>query len=102
MILRVEHFRGNYFKRVATNEISNQLVVTASQPMVSTAWNLIPNDTFGRFGGFTPTGSITFSLYSPAEATCAGTPALTQTVTVTGNGTYNTTNSTFQASTEGM
>ena len=69
--------------------------------MVRTSWNLIPNDTFGRFGGFTPTGSITFSLSSPAEATCAGTPALTQTVTVTGNGTYNTTNSTFQAATEG-
>jgi hypothetical protein len=40
-------------------------------------------------------------LFNPGGATCAGTPALTQTKTVTGNGTCNTTNTVFVASTEG-
>lgn len=46
-------------------------------------------------------GTITFSLFGPGDATCSGVPALTQTVSVSGNGTYNTTNSTFIANTEG-
>jgi hypothetical protein len=41
------------------------------------------------------------SLYGPADPTCAGTPALTQTVNVSGSGTYSTTNTTFVASTAG-
>jgi hypothetical protein len=42
-------------------------------------------------------GTITFSLYAPSAPTCTGTPAYTQTVTVNGNGTYSTTNTTFFA-----
>jgi hypothetical protein len=80
---------------------SEHLVVTPKQPAISTAQNLIPNDDATITGGFSPTGSVTFSLYSPANATCSGTPALTQTVSVTGNGTYSTTNTTFIASTSG-
>jgi hypothetical protein len=68
---------------------------------MSTAQNVIPNDDATISGGLNPTGSITFSLFSPAAPTCSGTPALTQTVTVSGNGTYSTTNTTFIASTEG-
>ena len=41
-------------------------------------------------GGDVPTGTITFKLFGPTDATCAGTPAFTNTVTVTGNGTYST------------
>jgi hypothetical protein len=78
-----------------------QLVVNPLQPSASTAQNVKPNDAFTLSGGFSPTGSITFSLYSPSDATCSGSPALTQTVTVSGNGTYSTTNTTFIASTEG-
>jgi hypothetical protein len=80
---------------------SEQLVVTKAQPTVATAQDLIPNDNFTLSAGFSPTGSITFNLYAPSDATCAGTPALTQTVTVNGNGTYSTTNSTFHATTAG-
>jgi hypothetical protein len=78
-----------------------QLVVNKLQPNAATAQNLIPNDNFTLSGGFNPTGSITFNLYDPSDATCSGTPALTQTVTVNGNGTYSTTNTTFIANTEG-
>ncbi len=39
-------------------------------------------------GGVAPTGSITFSLYGPNDATCSSTPAFTSTATVNGNGTY--------------
>src|SRR5207249_2115481 len=49
------------------------------------------NDAATLSGGSSPTGSITFTLYDPDQATCTGTPRFTQTVTVTGNGTYSTT-----------
>jgi|GEM_PF-2788136 len=75
---------------------------TKAQPTVATTQDLIPNDNFILSGGLgTVTGSIVFKLYSPSDATCAGTPALTQTVTVNGNGTYSTTNSTFHSTTAG-
>jgi hypothetical protein len=40
-------------------------------------------------GGVNPTGSITFRLYGPNDATCTGTPVFTSSaVAVNGNGTY--------------
>jgi hypothetical protein len=36
-------------------------------------------------GGFNPTGTITFTLYGPGDATCAGAEVGHDTVTVTGN-----------------
>jgi len=81
---------------------SEHLVVNKLQPSVSTAQNLIPNDDFTLSGATSNAGgTITFNLYAPSDATCSGTPALTQTVNVSGNGTYSTTNTTFIASTEG-
>jgi hypothetical protein len=89
--------KNNGAKSTCTDE---QLVVNPLQPTVSTAQNLIPNDAFTLSGATTnASGSITFNLYSPSDATCSGTPAFTQTVMpVNGNGTYSTTNSTFKAS----
>jgi hypothetical protein len=52
------------------------------------------NDTATLSGGASAGGSITFNLYDPSHADCSGTPAYTQTVTVTGNGSYATTNTT--------
>src|SRR5262249_40910162 len=49
------------------------------------------NDSATLSGGFNPTGSIDFPLFPPGDATCAVTPAFTQTATVSGNGTYSTT-----------
>lgn len=81
---------------------SEHLVVNEAQPAVATAQDLIPNDNFTLSGGFSPTGTITFNLYAPSDATCSLAPALTQTVNVTsGNGTYGTTNTTFHATTAG-
>ena len=45
-------------------------------------------------GGTSPGGSITFNLYDPSHTDCSGTPAYTQTIPVSGNGGYTTTNTT--------
>ncbi|WP_436495285.1 prealbumin-like fold domain-containing protein [Actinokineospora sp. HUAS TT18] len=84
---------------VCTSEI---VVITKIQPGMTTAQTLLPNDSSTLTGATAGAGgSITFKLFSPADATCAGTPALTETVSVSGNGTYSTTNTTVFASTEG-
>ncbi|HEY3559090.1 MAG TPA: hypothetical protein VGL05_16585 [Kribbella sp.] len=80
---------------------SEHLVVSKKSPAISTAPNLIPNDDATISGALSPTGTITFTLFAPADATCAGAGAYTQTVTVNGNGTYSTTNTSFVASTLG-
>jgi uncharacterized protein (DUF2237 family) len=77
---------------------SEHLVVGKASPGMTTAPNVLPNDDSTISGAFNATGTITFNLYSPSDATCAGTPAYTQTVTVNGNGTYSTTNTSFIAS----
>jgi hypothetical protein len=84
---------------VCTDE---HLVVNRNQPSISTAQNLLPNDD-ATLSGLTSNagGKVTFSLYSPGDTTCSGDPAYTQTVDVSGNGTYSTTNTTFLASDEG-
>ncbi|HET7444197.1 MAG TPA: hypothetical protein VFJ57_06020 [Solirubrobacterales bacterium] len=37
-------------------------------------------------GGFKPAGTLTFKLFGPGNTTCSGSPALTSTVPVSGNG----------------
>ena len=80
---------------------SEHLVVTKKNPAISTAPNLIPNDDATISGALNPTGTITFKLFAPSDATCSGAGALSQTVTVSGNGTYSTSNTSFVASTLG-
>ncbi|WP_144119526.1 hypothetical protein [Catellatospora sichuanensis] len=46
------------------------------------------HDTATLSGGADPTGTITFSLYGPGDATCSRTPVFTSTVTINGNGVY--------------
>jgi hypothetical protein len=82
---------------------SEHLVVNRNHPSASTAQNLLPNDSFTLSGATANAGgTITFNLYAPSANTCAGTPALTETVNVSGNGTYSTSNTTFLATTEGI
>lgn len=57
------------------------------------------SDTVVISGGTAPTGTITAKLYGPNVSSCTGTPAMTSTVTVTGNGTYHT--QSYQPSTVG-
>jgi hypothetical protein len=42
------------------------------------------NDSATVSGGLNPTGTVTFKLYPPSDATCAGTPAYEQTVPLSG------------------
>jgi hypothetical protein len=95
-------YSGDTFNKPATSACTSEtLVVNPKQPGESTAQSLIPNDSFTLSGGFNPTGTITFNLYSPADSSCSRTPALTQQVNVNGNGTYSTSNTTFTATAEG-
>ncbi len=96
-------YSGDANNKSATSDCTSEhLVVTKKQPAISTAQNLLPNDDATISNGFdTPSGTITFNLFSPSDATCAGTPAYTQTVNVSGNGTYSTTNTTFLATDTG-
>ncbi|HSO69405.1 MAG TPA: hypothetical protein VLQ67_07165 [Arachnia sp.] len=81
-------------------------------PTATTAQSLIPNDTFTLSGAFVPSGStvpggtVSFKLFGPGDATCAGTPALEANglALTAGAGTTftaGTTNTTFVATTEG-
>jgi hypothetical protein len=81
---------------------SEHLVVGKQNTAMTTAQNLIPNDD-ATLSGATGTagGTITFELFIPGDTNCSGTPAYTQTVNVSGPGTYSTTNTTFIASMEG-
>jgi hypothetical protein len=81
---------------------SEQLVVNPNPTAMTTAPQVIPND-HATLSGATmgAGGTITFGLFSPSDATCASTPAYQQTVNVSGNGTYTTTNSTFTADVPG-
>jgi hypothetical protein len=64
-------------------------LVTTPDPLSGTVGDTL-NDSAALSGGDSPTGDITFRLYSPSDATCAGVPAYQQVVTVTGNGVYST------------
>ena len=49
-------------------------------------------DTATLANGTSPAGTITFNLYGPNNATCAGTPVFTNPVPVAGNGSYDSAN----------
>lgn len=96
-------YSGDAKNNGATSQCGSEvLTVNPNNSGISTAQNLIPNDNATLSGATTNAGgTITFSLFDPSAATCSGTPAYTQTVSVNGNGTYTTTNTTFHASTVG-
>lgn len=64
-------------------------LVTTPDPLSGTVGDTL-NDSATLSGGDSPTGDITFRLYSPSDATCAGVPEYQQVVTVSGNGEYST------------
>jgi hypothetical protein len=75
---------------VTVAKASPSLSTTPSAGGTVGAVNL--NDSAAVSAGYTPGGSITFNLYSPSQTCGSGTPAYTQTVTVSGNGSYSTAN----------
>ena len=75
----------------APNEQSNVLaaqpeLTTEAQPTAAVGQPI--TDTATLSGGFNPTGTITFNLFGPDDATCAGPPVFTSVVPVNGNGNY--------------
>ena len=62
-------------------------ITTTASPSVAVGGQV--TDTATLAGGTAPTGTITFTLYGPDDATCAGTAGLHRPpITVTGNGQY--------------
>lgn len=75
---------------VSVSMASPTLATTPSSG--GTAGSVVLNDTGILSGGYNPSGSVTFNLWSPTQTSCTGTPTYTQSVTVSGNGSYSTTN----------
>jgi len=77
------------------NAVGESVIVTAATPtLTTTASGSGPvggsiSDSARLLSGFNPTGTITFFLYGAGDATCSAPPLFTSTVTVIGNGTYN-------------
>ena len=72
-----------------TVENANPVVTTTPDPSSGTV-GVTLGDAAALSGGFNPTGEIAFNLFAPSDPACEGTPALTNEVTVTGNGDYHT------------
>src|SRR5207249_2123686 len=59
------------------------VTVTPASPSIKTTQSaggvvgVILNDTATLSGGYNPTGTITFNLYAPSDATCSNTPFFT-------------------------
>ena len=75
---------------VVVNSLTVSTLTTQASPNVSLGGSI--NDSATLAGGTTPTGTITFDLYGPDDATCTGGIAFTATIPVTGNGVYNSGN----------
>jgi hypothetical protein len=82
---------------------SETLVVNPLNSSINTAQKLLPNDS-ATLSGVTngAGGTITFSLFGPSDPGCAGNPAYTQQVSVSGAGSYSTSNITFSATDTGQ
>ena len=65
------------------------LLSTSPTPASGTVGGTRLNDQ-ATLQGVNPTGTISFSLFSPADPNCAGAPFFTQTVPVSGNSTVST------------
>jgi hypothetical protein len=82
-------YSGDANNNAATSTCQTEtLVVNKATPNISTipsAGGLIGtvlNDTATLTGGSAPTGNVTFNLFAPSDATCAGVPAFTETDTL--------------------
>ena len=78
----------------ACNDALENVIVTKKSPTVVTVASASVevggqiHDTATLAGGYNPTGSITFNLYGPNDATCTGAVAFTDTAIVSGNTDY--------------
>ncbi|MGI8686761.1 MAG: hypothetical protein ACR2MO_17005 [Acidimicrobiales bacterium] len=72
-------------ENVTVNRAAPTIVTLASDAVVLGG---SVRDTATLSGGASPTGTITFNVFGPDNATCSGTPASTSTRTVSDNGSY--------------
>lgn len=86
-ILRVAtHGRGMW--EIPTSAAATPTIATQVAPSTATTGTPV-SDNAGLAGGISPTGTITFKAYGPNNSTCTGAAVFTSTVTVNGNGGYN-------------
>ncbi len=62
---------------------SSAVITTAPSPGVVVGGSI--SDTATVTGGFNPTGTVTFELFAPSDATCTGNPAFTSTNSLSGS-----------------
>jgi hypothetical protein len=74
------------FKTFVTPPLGNPTVTTKATPKAKLGGKI--SDTATLSGGTTPTGTITFQLFGPNNATCSGTAVFTSTKPVSGDGSY--------------
>jgi hypothetical protein len=85
---------GNTATANACNAANESVAVSQAAPGVGTTASAAVtvggtiSDSALLSGGVNPTGTLTFSLYGPNNATCTGSPIFTSTVVVSGNGSY--------------
>jgi len=90
-------YSGDGNNNATSSTCAAEPITVKASPLISTTPNPVTcivcstlNDAATLSGGNSPTGTITFKLYPPSDATCSGTPSYTNTVTVNGVGTYAT------------
>jgi uncharacterized repeat protein (TIGR01451 family)/fimbrial isopeptide formation D2 family protein len=85
---------GKYLPGSHTDTDHECFSVTKAQPAITTSAaesvdvGAVIHDSAVLSGGYSPTGTITFKLYGPDDATCSAAAIYTTTATVNGNDTY--------------
>jgi hypothetical protein len=76
---------------VTISQLSPGITTAPSSTGTGTAGSTTVKDTATLSGGFSPIGTITFTLYGPSpQPNCSAAPVDTETASVTGNGSYTT------------
>jgi hypothetical protein len=87
-------YGGDTKNNAAASACADEAVVVAKATSgITTEQSLTPNDT-ATVTGQSPTGSVDFSLFSPADPTCSAAPAFAQTAGLSG-GQGSTSNTSF-------
>lgn len=77
---------GDANETVVVNKAQPGIVTQVSAASITIGGSV--SDTATLSGGFNPTGTITFTVFGPDNATCSGTGTLVSTETVNRNGDY--------------
>jgi len=84
-------------EKVTIDKASPTLSTTPVTTGGTVVGKAVLNDSGSVSGGYNVTGSITFNLFRPSDATCSGTPVFSVTVSLTGTGASTTTGPTSDA-----